>query len=98
VQRTANALLLIALGTLVGCVALAPGADQVRLTHEPADVRVCKALGNLAYRRTTRGSSMGPLCTQSAGTGWRTGSIQLALGTRIRSSGAWNAYGDVVEP
>jgi hypothetical protein len=32
-----------------GCVtvALAPGADQVRLTQNPADVASCKAVGNV---------------------------------------------------
>jgi len=55
-QRTANALLLIASAILVGaCVTLAPGADQVRLTNKPADVVACKALGNLRVPRNEQG-------------------------------------------
>lgn len=40
-----------------GCVtvALAPGADKVRLTKNPADVTTCKVVGNV--RRPPGGSS-----------------------------------------
>lgn len=41
---------LAAVGALsTGCttVALAPGADQVRITHNAADVASCKAVGNV---------------------------------------------------
>jgi hypothetical protein len=55
-QRTANALLLIASAILVcACVTLAPGADQVRLTNKPADVGVCKALGNIQVPKNDQG-------------------------------------------
>jgi hypothetical protein len=55
-QGIANALLLIALAILVGaCVTLAPGADQVRLTNKPADVEVCKALGNIQVPKDNQG-------------------------------------------
>ena len=57
-QRTANALLLIASAILVdACVTLAPGADQVRLTKTSADVSVCKALGNIQVPRDVDGAS-----------------------------------------
>ena len=52
---TANALLLMASATLVGCVTLAPGADQVRLTNKPAEVGGCKALGNIRVPRNDQG-------------------------------------------
>jgi starvation-inducible outer membrane lipoprotein len=32
---------------LSGCVTLAPGADQVRITDKASDVGTCKALGNI---------------------------------------------------
>jgi hypothetical protein len=55
-QRSANALLLVASAILVGaCVTLAPGADQVRLTNKPADVGACKALGNIQVPRNDQG-------------------------------------------
>ena len=55
-QRTANILLLIASAILVGaCVTLAPGADQVRLTNKPADVGVCKVLGNIQVPKNDKG-------------------------------------------
>lgn len=36
--------------TAAGCttVALAPGADQVKLTHNAADVSACKPVGNVS--------------------------------------------------
>jgi len=34
-------------GTVVSTVALAPGADQVKLTHNVADVASCTAVGNV---------------------------------------------------
>lgn len=32
---------------LTGCVTLAPGAAQVKVTDRPADVEGCKAVGNV---------------------------------------------------
>jgi len=43
-------LMLAAVGVSAGCVStvtLAPGADQVKLTHNAADVASCKAVGNV---------------------------------------------------
>lgn len=54
-QRTANALLLMAPAILVACVTLAPGADQVRLTNKPAEVGACKTLGNLRVPTDDKG-------------------------------------------
>lgn len=55
-QRTANAFLATASALLVGaCVTLAPGANQVRLTNKPADVTLCKALGNIQVPRNEQG-------------------------------------------
>lgn len=54
-QRTASVLLLIASAILVGCVTLAPGADQVRITNKPADVGVCKTLGNIRVPKDDKG-------------------------------------------
>jgi hypothetical protein len=43
--------LVLAAAVLVNCscetVALAPGADKVKLTHDAADVAGCKAVGNV---------------------------------------------------
>jgi hypothetical protein len=51
-----NTLLLIASAILISaCVTLAPGADQVRLTNKPADVGVCKALGNIQVPKNDQG-------------------------------------------
>ena len=36
---------------MVGCVpvtVLAPGAEQVKITHKPADVAACTAVGNVS--------------------------------------------------
>ena len=44
--------------TLAGCVttvALAPGADAVRVTTTASDVADCKPVGNLAVPRTEKG-------------------------------------------
>jgi hypothetical protein len=49
-----KAILLISVITVIGAlnsgcvtVALAPGADKVRLTKDPADVTPCKVVGNV---------------------------------------------------
>ena len=49
-----KAILLISVITVIGAlncgcvtVALAPGADKVRLTKNPADVTTCKVVGNV---------------------------------------------------
>jgi hypothetical protein len=36
-------------------VALAPGADKVRVTRSTADVSACKAMGNIAVPRKPEG-------------------------------------------
>lgn len=36
---------------LSGCVALAPGAERVKVTDRPADVKGCSAVGNIRVRR-----------------------------------------------
>jgi hypothetical protein len=58
-----KAILLISVITVIGAlnsgcvtVALAPGADKVRLTKNPADVTTCKVVGNV--KRTPDGSSL----------------------------------------
>lgn len=41
-------LLLLAIASvLAGCTTLAPGADAVRITHDPAQVASCKAVGSV---------------------------------------------------
>jgi hypothetical protein len=48
----------IALGVISGCatVALAPGADKVRLSKDAADVATCKVVGNV--KRPQEGNSL----------------------------------------
>lgn len=42
----------LAIATLLsGCVSLAPGAKQVKVTDRAADVRGCAAVGNVRVRR-----------------------------------------------
>ena len=40
---------------LSACVALAPGADKVRITQNPADVSTCSAVGNIKAPRDGQG-------------------------------------------
>jgi hypothetical protein len=44
---------------LSGCVTVAPGADQVRLTTNASDVAACKALGNIHLPASEQGLSVG---------------------------------------
>jgi hypothetical protein len=38
-------------GTILsGCVTPAPGADQVKITRNPADVSACSAVGNISSK------------------------------------------------
>jgi hypothetical protein len=39
-----------------GCVTLAPGADQVKMTKNPQDVASCKAVGNVKVPTTAEGN------------------------------------------
>jgi hypothetical protein len=52
-------LMFATVGVSVGCVsavALAPGADQVKLTHNAADVASCKAVGNVTGLSDRKGT------------------------------------------
>ena len=40
---------------LSACVTLAPGADKVRVTKNPADVSTCSAVGNIKVPRDEQG-------------------------------------------
>jgi len=40
---------------LSACVTLAPGADKVRITQNPADVSTCSAVGNIKAPRNGQG-------------------------------------------
>ena len=40
---------------LSACVTLAPGADKVRITQNPADVTTCSAVGNIKAARDAQG-------------------------------------------
>jgi hypothetical protein len=40
---------------LSACVTLAPGADKVRITQNPADVSACSAVGNIKAPRDGQG-------------------------------------------
>jgi hypothetical protein len=40
---------------LAGCVTLAPGADKVKMTQNPADVASCSAVGNIKAPRDSQG-------------------------------------------
>ena len=54
------AILLLAGLLLTGCVTpLAPGADQVRVTHNAADVAGCTAVGNLEPSADPRNQAVG---------------------------------------
>jgi hypothetical protein len=61
----------VTVAALAGCVSLAPGADQVRVTKAPADVASCKAVGNVSghppYVSPT--DAMHQLRNQAAGLG-----------------------------
>ena len=43
------------LSLLSACVTLAPGADKVRITQNPADVSSCSAVGNIKAPRGAQG-------------------------------------------
>jgi hypothetical protein len=46
VNRVASGFLVMAMGAIAaGCVALVPGAEQVRTTRNASDVAGCKAVG-----------------------------------------------------
>jgi hypothetical protein len=52
-----GAVLTIACTTLVaGCVSLAPGADQVRITKNGQDVAACTAVGNIKVPVNAQGT------------------------------------------
>jgi hypothetical protein len=40
---------------LTACVTLAPGADKVKITQNPADVASCSAVGNIKAPRDAQG-------------------------------------------
>lgn len=44
----------LAFGT--ACVALAPGADEVKMTKNPQEVASCKAVGNVEVPKTAEGN------------------------------------------
>ena len=44
--------IVLMLGALsAGCVTPAPGADQVKITRNPADVSACTAVGNISAEK-----------------------------------------------
>jgi hypothetical protein len=50
-ESRALSFLFVIFGTmLTGCVVLAPGADQVKVTTNPSDVAKCTAAGNVKTR------------------------------------------------
>ena len=42
---------------LAACVALAPGADKVRMTKNASDVSACAAVGNIRVPRNSQGQA-----------------------------------------
>jgi hypothetical protein len=48
-------MILGAYAILSACVTLAPGADKVRITKNPADVSACSAVGNIKAPRDADG-------------------------------------------
>ena len=55
-MRIARPLIAVSvLALLSGCVTLAPGADKVKMTQNPADVAGCTAVGNIKAPRDAQG-------------------------------------------
>ena len=70
------------LGT--GCVSLAPGADQVKITKNPQDVASCKAVGNIKVPTTSQGNvdianAQRQFRNQVVGFGGNTGLVTFGL-------------------
>ena len=70
------------LGT--GCVTLAPGANQVKVTKNPQDVAACKAVGNIQVPTTAGGTvdmanAANQFRNQVVGLGGNTGLVTAGL-------------------
>jgi hypothetical protein len=60
------AILIMTVAALSGCVTAAPGAAQVRITRNPADVANCRAVGNIGADEM---SNLDPVVAQNKAVG-----------------------------
>jgi hypothetical protein len=70
---------------LSACVALAPGADKIRVTKNAADVASCSAVGNINVPRDAQGQ----IDTANAGTQFRNQTVGLGGNTAFVTSSPW---------
>src|SRR5256884_2157986 len=61
----------------------APGSDKVHVTHNPADVAACKAVGNIVVPKTSNGT----VDMATAATDFRNRTIGLGGNTALVTSG-----------
>lgn len=70
VNSVTRAVALCFTATMLGCVTLAPGADQVKITKNAADVSTCTAVGNIQFSGDDwPGNIQGQLRNQTIGLG-----------------------------
>ena len=69
-----TATMLISVSLVAGCttVALAPGADQVQITNNAADVAACTAVGSLRFDNSGMPNSVNELRNRTIGLGGNT--------------------------